>query len=46
LVKTVTGPAHTVTNTYEQNRNTLDVKENRGVRWSVGGAGGGHEMRH
>jgi RHS repeat-associated protein len=29
LVKTVTGPAHTVTNTYEQNRNTLDVKENK-----------------
>jgi RHS repeat-associated protein len=29
LVKTVTGPAHTVTNTYEPNRDILDVKENK-----------------
>ena len=29
LVKTVTGPAHTVTNTYEANRNVLTNKENK-----------------
>ena len=29
LVKTVTGPVHTVTNTYESNRDILDTKENR-----------------
>jgi RHS repeat-associated protein len=29
LVKTVTGPAHTVTNTWETNRNILDIKENK-----------------
>ena len=29
LIKTITGPAHTVTNTYEPNRDVLDVKENK-----------------
>jgi RHS repeat-associated protein len=29
LVKTVTGPVHTVTNTYESNRDILDTKENK-----------------
>jgi hypothetical protein len=29
LVKTVTGPAHTVTNAWETNRNILDTKENK-----------------
>jgi hypothetical protein len=29
LIATVTGPAHTVTNTYEPNRDVLDVKENK-----------------
>ena len=29
LIKTITSPAHTVTNTYEPNRNILDVKENK-----------------
>lgn len=29
LVDTVTGPVHTVTNTYEPNRNILDVKTNQ-----------------
>jgi RHS repeat-associated protein len=29
LIASVTGPAHTVTNTWETNRDVLDVKENR-----------------
>jgi RHS repeat-associated protein len=29
LIKTITSPAHTVTNTYEPNRDVLDVKENK-----------------
>jgi RHS repeat-associated protein len=35
LLQTVTGPVHTVTNTYEPTRNVLDIKENKAGTTSI-----------